>query len=80
MKGTALPLLCCTANAARVNSADCCGKQASHDRKVPTIKHANTMPCGRCSPLELRAGVHRNTKVYMLPSKRLCIIPKSAIF
>jgi hypothetical protein len=38
------------------------------------------VPCGRCSPLGARAGVHRNTKVYMLPSNRDCMAPSRATF
>ena len=45
-----------------------------------TMKHANIMPCGMCSPLGLRAGVHRNTNVYMAPSNSACIAPSIAIF
>ncbi len=47
---------------------------------VRTMKHAKIMPWGRCSPLGLSAGVHRNTNVYMLPSNSDCIAPSSAIF
>lgn len=41
---------------------------------------ANMKPCGMSSSLGLKAGVQRNTKVYMEPSKRDCIAPSSAIF
>ena len=44
------------------------------------MKQAKIMPCGKCSPCGLSAGVHRNTKVYMLPSNSDCIAPSSAIF
>ena len=44
-----------------------------------TMKQAKMKPCGRCSPRGDSAGVHRKTKVYMEPSKRLCIAPSSAI-
>ena len=44
-----------------------------------TMKQAKMKPCGRCSPWGDSAGVHRKTKVYMEPSKRLCIAPSSAI-
>ena len=44
------------------------------------MKQAKIMPCGRCSPAGLSAGVHRNTNVYMLPSNSDCIAPSSAIF
>lgn len=44
------------------------------------MKQAKIMPWGRCSPLGLSAGVHRNTNVYMLPSKSDCMAPSSAIF
>ena len=40
-----------------------------------TMKQANIMQCSKCSPSGLSAGVHRNTKVYMLPSNRDCIAP-----
>ena len=39
------------------------------------MKQAKIMPCGKCSPSGLSAGVHRNTKVYMLPSNSDCIAP-----
>ena len=45
-----------------------------------TMKQANIMPCGMVSPLGDRAGVQRNTKVYMEPSNSDCIAPSSAIF
>ena len=44
-----------------------------------TMKQAKMKPCGRCSPRGDSAGVHKKTKVYMEPSKRLCIAPSSAI-
>ena len=44
------------------------------------MKQAKIMPCGKCSPCGLSAGVHRKTKVYMLPSNSDCIAPSSAIF
>lgn len=44
-----------------------------------TMKQAKMKPCGRCSPRGDSAGVQRKTKVYMEPSKRLCIAPSSAI-
>ena len=43
-----------------------------------TMKQAKIMPWGICSPWGLRAGVQRNTKVYMEPSNRDCIAPSSA--
>jgi len=42
-----------------------------------TMKQAKIMPWGRCSPSGLRAGVHRKTKVYMLPSNSDCMAPSS---
>ena len=45
---------------------------------VAIMKVAKMNPWGMLSPLGLSAGVHRNTKVYMDPSKRLCMAPRSA--
>jgi len=42
------------------------------------MKHENTIPWGSFSPLGLRAGVHRNTKVYMEASKKDCMAPRRA--
>lgn len=36
-------------------------------------------PCGMSWLEGLRAGVHRNTNVYMAPSNRACIAPRRAI-
>lgn len=41
---------------------------------------ANMKPCGMSSPFGLRAGVQRNTKVYIEPSNRDCMAPSNAIF
>lgn len=43
------------------------------------MKAEKMRPWSRCSPLGLRAGVHRNTNVYMLVSNSDCIAPSSAI-
>ena len=43
------------------------------------MKHAKIMPWGMVSPLGLRAGVQRKTKVYMEASKRDCMAPSRAI-
>lgn len=42
-----------------------------------TMKQAKIMPWGMCSPSGLRAGVHRKTNVYMLPSNNDCIAPSN---
>jgi hypothetical protein len=41
---------------------------------------ANMKPCGMSSSFGLRAGVQRNTKVYIEPSNRDCMAPSNAIF
>lgn len=41
---------------------------------------ANMKPCGMSSSFGLKAGVQRNTKVYMDPSNRDCMAPSNAIF
>lgn len=41
---------------------------------------AKIKPCGISSSFGLKAGVHRNTNVYMDPSNRDCMAPSSAIF
>ena len=46
---------------------------------LAVMKQAKIMPCGMVSPLGLRAGVQRKTKVYMEASKRDCMAPSSAI-
>ena len=43
------------------------------------MKQAKIIPCATFSPLGLSAGVHRNTKVYMLASNSDCMAPSSAI-
>lgn len=44
------------------------------------MKVAKMKPCGMSSPFRLKAGVHRNTKVYIEPSNKDCIAPNNAIF
>lgn len=44
------------------------------------MKVAKMKPCGMSSPFGLKAGVHRNTKVYIEPSNKDCIAPNNAIF
>lgn len=44
------------------------------------MKVAKMKPWGISSELGLRAGVHRNTKVYIEPSNSDCIAPNNAIF
>jgi hypothetical protein len=41
---------------------------------------AKIKPWGISSSFGLNAGVHRNTKVYIEPSKRDCMAPSNAIF
>jgi hypothetical protein len=41
---------------------------------------AKIKPWGISSSFGLNAGVHRNTKVYIEPSKRDCMAPSKAIF
>jgi hypothetical protein len=43
------------------------------------IKQAKIIPWGIFSLLGLRAGVHRNTKVYMEASNKDCMAPNSPI-
>ena len=45
-----------------------------------TMKQAKIMPWGICSLWGARAGVHKNTNVYMDPSNSDCMAPSSAIF
>ena len=44
------------------------------------MKVAKMKPWGISSSFGLKAGVQRNTKVYIEPSKRDCIAPNNAIF
>jgi len=44
------------------------------------MKVAKIKPWGISSSFGLNAGVHRNTKVYIEPSKRDCMAPSKAIF
>ncbi len=46
---------------------------------LAVMKHAKIMPWGIFSPAGLRAGVHRNTKVYMDASNMACMAPSSAM-
>ena len=41
---------------------------------------AKMKPWGISSSFGLKAGVHRNTNVYIEPSNRDCIAPSKAIF
>lgn len=41
---------------------------------------AKMKPCGISSSFGLKAGVQRNTKVYIDPSNRDCMAPSKAIF
>lgn len=41
---------------------------------------AKMKPCGISSSFGLKAGVQRNTKVYIEPSNRDCMAPSKAIF
>ena len=53
-------------------------------RELPNIEAnmnvAKINPCGMSSSFGLRAGVQRNTKVYIEPSNRDWIAPSNAIF
>lgn len=44
------------------------------------MKVAKIKPCGMSSSFGLKAGVQRNTKVYIEPSNRDCIAPSNTIF